>query len=116
MGRIFTAMGLAAALLLAAATAGAEEHYRECRRISRQMVHFEGVAEMARDRDNELWEKATLDHIQRLGDRRRRLCPEMVAEMEKSRARKVMENSAEFLKSAGKVALRVFTFGAYPPF
>jgi hypothetical protein len=38
----------------------------------------------------------------------------MVAEMDKSKARKVMEDSAELMKAAGEVALRVFTFGAYP--
>lgn len=114
MGRIL-AVTLAAALLLASATAAtATEHHRECRKITRQMSHFEDVVDMARERDNPLWEKATIDHLQRLADRRRRLCPQMVAEMEKSKARKVMEDSAEFFKEAGKVALRVFTFGSYP--
>ncbi|MGH0036700.1 MAG: hypothetical protein ACQGVK_16880 [Myxococcota bacterium] len=114
MSRPIAALLAGSLLLVPASAAVAEEHYRECKKITRQMTHYEGVVEMARERDNALWENATLDHIQRLADRRRRLCPEMVTELEKSKARKVMEDSAEVLKSAGKVALRVFTFGAYP--
>jgi len=114
MGRILPAIAVVVAVLVPAGAAVAGEEYRECRRITRQISHYEDVVDLARERDNELWEKATIDHMQRLADRRRRLCPEMVAETEKSQARKIMDDSAEFLKAAGKIALQVFTFGAYP--
>jgi hypothetical protein len=115
MGRIIAVMLIAPVVLASASVAVAGgEHYRECRKITKQMAHFEDVVDMAQERDNELWERATVDHLQRLADRRRRLCPQMVAEMDKSKARKVMEDSAELMKAAGEVALRVFTFGAYP--
>ena len=47
----------------------------ECRVLARQIAHFEDVLEMARERDNELWEKGTAQHIARLEARRDRLCP-----------------------------------------
>ncbi len=114
MGRIVVIAAVSLAVLAPGLATAAEPHYRECRKITRQMEHYEDVVNMALDRDNKLWANATVQHIQRLADRRRRLCPKMVAELEKSMARKIMDDSAEMMKAAGRVALRVFTFGAYP--
>ena len=54
----------------------------------------DAVVEMAEERDNELWENATKDHIERLEDRKERLCPHLT---EPSTAAKV----AAFLADRG---------------
>ena len=53
-------------------------HYphRDCRRLTRQIAHYADVADMARARDNEVWEEHTIDHIGRLSERRAKLCPQ----------------------------------------
>jgi hypothetical protein len=47
-----------------------------CHKLTRQIEHFEGVVEMAQERDNELWEQETRRHIERLEERRADRCPE----------------------------------------
>ncbi len=47
----------------------------ECRVLAKQIAHFEGVLEMARERDDDLWAQGTERHIARLEARRDRLCP-----------------------------------------
>ncbi len=46
----------------------------ECRVLSKQISYFHDVVEMARGRDNEQWETATLRHIERLETRRVHIC------------------------------------------
>ncbi|MDJ0867392.1 MAG: hypothetical protein QNK03_14875 [Myxococcota bacterium] len=98
------------ALVILVATAGpvqaAKPHRGECRKLTRQITHFEGVVEMAQERDNELWELATLKHINRLAYRRAKLCPEF-------RGPSPREQMAKLLKTAGKLAIQYFTFGAF---
>ncbi len=74
----------------------------ECRRYTRQIEHFEGVAQMARERDNELWEQETQRHIARLEARRVERCPEF----RKPPSR--MAQTAEMLRKASKVAAKWF--------
>ena len=100
---------IAAALLaLAPLRASAEEAPRlphtECQRLTRQMAHFADVADLARERGNELWENASLDHIARLSERRYQLCPEY-------RGMSYGEQLRQLLKLAAKVALKLYTMG-----
>ena len=83
----------------------------KCRRITRQVAHFVEVAEMADSRGDQLWLGSTLDHIQRLKERRARLCPWYE---EPNWAEIYARQFAELAKKAGRAALTFFTFGAYP--
>lgn len=110
--RLLLYSGTAAALLLAAPPAFAvPSNKAECRRITRQVAHFVDVAEMADSRGDELWLESTLDHIDRLKERRVKLCPEWE---EPNWAEIYAREFAELLKKAGKAALTYLTFGAYP--
>ena len=94
--------------------AQAGEPRGDCRRITRQIEHFEGVAAMAEERDNELWEAETRRHIGRLELKRAGKCPRYAEELrERNRMVRVAKATQEFFKMAGKAAIRYFTFGAY---
>lgn len=98
---------------LAPAPAVAGPH-PECRRMTRQIEHFEGVVELAEERGNALWEAETRRHIGRLELQRARRCPKYAEEMKRRNlAQKAAYETGKFLKKAGMIALRVFTFGAY---
>ena len=99
MRRFLSCLVLAALLPIPAAA-----ERGECRKITRQIAHFETVAERAHDRDNELWEQATLQHIDRLATRRARLCPEYVEPG-------AGELISKALRLASKAAVRYFTGG-----
>jgi hypothetical protein len=45
---------------------GPDTPRRECNRLTSQIARYEGDVELARERGNELWEKATRDQIERL--------------------------------------------------
>ncbi len=83
----------------------------ECRRITRQLDHFVNVAEMADSRGDHLWLASTLGHMDRLKERRVRLCPEYE---EPNWAAIYAKAIADLAKKAGKAALTYMTFGAYP--
>ena len=80
------AVVLLASLLIAAPAAAqynaASSLPRECKRIMKQLVRYEGDVQMARDRGNKLWENATLDHMGRLETRLYDRCPELEPENE----------------------------------
>lgn len=82
----------------------------QCRRLTRQINHYGGIAEMAANRGDDLWLQGTLNHVQRLSDRRIRLCPQF----DKPNQAEVM---ALWLKQATRAAAKAFikymTFGAY---
>jgi hypothetical protein len=92
-----------ACCVLPATRAGAES--AECRRITRQIAHFETVADRAEDRGDEAWERATEDHIARLAARRAEICPEYAEESG-------LAAMGRLLRSAGKAAAKYLTFGA----
>ncbi len=71
----------------------------ECRVLARQIAHFEGVLELARDRDDALWEKGTERHIARLEARRDRLCPKP-----EGGAARFARSLGRFLQAAGSAA------------
>ena len=84
--------------------AGDGAYRGQCRRMTKQIAHYARVVDRARERKNELWEEATLQHIGRLSARRARLCPEYA---EKSHG----EELVALLRLAAKVAITVFTMG-----
>jgi tRNA splicing ligase len=92
--------------LLWPAAASAAGHQKECRRITRQIAYYEGVVDQAQERGNELWERATRDQIDRLDERRTSLCPEYAHKT-------LVVDMREVVKTAGEIALKVFTFGTY---
>jgi hypothetical protein len=105
------ARGLAIAILLVAfaappAFAQAQPHRRECVKLTNQIERYAGDVQRARERGNELWENATIQHIERLADRRARLCPEY------AKNDQTMKQLAALLRTAGRMAVRYFTFGA----
>jgi hypothetical protein len=84
-------------------------HYphRDCRRLTRQIAHYADVADVARSRNDELWEDHTLAHISRLSDRRARLCPQYAGKPAGEELRKMLE----LLRDAAKIAARLYTWG-----
>lgn len=101
------ALGL---LLVLAPPLAAESHNR-CRKMSRQISHYYDVKATAQSRGDKLWAAGTQEHILRLEGRYRRLCPEYLAAIERSRIRKATAETKKFLLAAGKAAARYFTFG-----
>jgi len=102
-------LGLVLAGLLAS-SAQASLNHSECRRLTRQIDHYGGVAEMAANRGDKLWLEGTLAHIQRLSDRRIRLCPEFD---QPNQAEIMAKWMADVTKKAAKAFVRYLTFGAY---
>ena len=84
-------------------------HYphKDCRRLTRQIAHYADVADMARSRDDDLWEQHTLGHISRLSDRRARLCPQYAEKPAGEELRKMLE----LLRDAAKIASKLYTWG-----
>jgi hypothetical protein len=78
--------------------------HTECQRLTRQIAHFADVADLARERGNEPWENATLDHIARLSERRYEMCPEY-------HGMSYGEQLRQLLKLAAKIALKLYTMG-----
>ena len=111
---IATGLAWMAALALVPSPAHAARNTGECRRITRQIDHFEDVGRMAEARGDDLWEASTRRHIGRLEVRRASMCPEYADQLRsRSRVAKAARKTKEFLKTAGKLALRYFTFGAF---
>ena len=98
-------------VVLAPAASHAATNTHECKRMSRQIAHFEGVIEMAEDRHDQLWEAQTRRHVGRLSARRDRICPEYAARL--AAHRRAIEQTKKLMALAAKVAIRYFTFGAY---
>lgn len=77
----------------------------QCRRIAKQIAHFETVKDTAEDRDNVLWANATQRHIDRLEGQWWTKCDDGEDEFAKAFSRA--------LRTAARVAVKYFTFGAY---
>ena len=99
----------AAVGLLLAGSAGAAANVSQCRRMTRQIDHFENVAEMAKERGDRIWFEGTASHLQRLSDRHERMCPE-----EKPNYVLMMTKwFGKTARAAGKSVVKYLTFGAY---
>ena len=101
--RIVPALLLCAALLAPGVSLAASE----CEGFTRNIAHYEQMAERAEQLDNPMWEKKTRQHIALLEKERAARCPEWSPEAQANRA------MMQLLKLAGKAALTYFTFGAF---
>jgi hypothetical protein len=84
-------------------------HYphKDCRRLTRQIARYADVADMARERNDDLWEEHTLAHISRLSERRARLCPQYAEKPAGEELRKMLA----MLRDAAKIAAKLYTWG-----
>ena len=101
-------LGLAS-LFLAPAAPAADRYKKQCSVINKQLIRYDGVAKMARERGDASWHDATREQIKRLETREKKLCPEQFAA---GRARRARREMAQLMRVAGQAALRYFTFGA----
>ena len=92
------------------AFAKSEPRRRECHRLTSQIARYEGDVELARERGNELWESATLEHIERLSQRRAGRCSQYA---EDKTAAMRMRQFGQMLGKAAKLAAKYFTSGAF---
>ena len=90
------------------AFAKSEPRRRECHRLTSQITRYEGDVERARERGNELWENATLEHIERLSERRASRCSQYVEDDGAS-----LRRFGRMLGTAAKLAAKYFTMGAF---
>jgi len=92
-----------------------QTNHQLCRRMTKQIDHFENqVLKQARERKNELWAQATLDHIDRLKNRRADKCPEWGKQ--RSALRRAAEQAARakrMIATAAKAAASYFTGGLW---
>lgn len=106
-----TAAAIASAALLAlalAVPAGSYPHRGECHKLTQQMARYERDFGWAEERGNALWAQSNLRQIERLEDRRDRLCPHL---REASLGEKVGSFLVDALTLAGKAAKTAFTLG-----
>jgi hypothetical protein len=75
----------------------------ECRRLTRQIEHYQGVAKLARERGNALWERETRRHVAELEARRIRRCPQFAPKPSP------WARAKEFLAKAASAAASYFT-------
>lgn len=80
---------------------------RTCKVIANQIAHFTEVAEMARERGDEMWEASAEAHIDRLLLQHQRRCPQDAA------SNKNAERMARLLRLAAKGFMKAMTFGAF---
>ena len=95
------------------AFAKSEPLRRECNRLTSQIERYEGDVELAKERDNELWEDATKAQIARLSERRINRCPEYANEGAAAKAAEAWRKFGQMMTTAAQVAAKYFTMGAY---
>jgi hypothetical protein len=88
------------------ALAKTEPQRRECHRLTSQIARYEGDVELARERGNELWEKATLEQIERLSQRRVSRCPQYAKDPNAA-----LRRVGRMLGTAARLAVSYFTWG-----
>lgn len=117
VGSLVAALGLLAPLPSSAQTASTpsqqSSYAAHCRTLTKQIAHFEGVADMARDRDDDLWEASTEAHIERLTNRRSQLCPEYDRRTLAAANAQFWSDVYQVMKIGAQGALRYLTFGAF---
>ena len=82
----------------------------ECARLHKQIAHFEDMVERAEARENEMWTERMQEHVDRLRDEQRDLCPD---DADDAAAKAAFLAFMNLLKVAGQAALSYFTFGAF---
>jgi hypothetical protein len=109
-------LGLGLVIVLWAAlpsAAQADRYHGQCRKLTRQISRYQDVADMARARENQMWLASTAAHIERLRDRRSRLCPQYDAMVERIRTEEFWRDTYALTIAGAKTAIRYFTFGMY---
>lgn len=101
------------ALFIAAPAFAVPANNAQCRRMTRQIEHFEDVAAMAAERGDELWFDGTVDHIKQLAVRRVTLCPEYA---EPNYAAIYAQWAKWMLRRGFEVFMAYTTFGTYGAF
>ena len=107
---------VASFFLLTPLTAQAEATPRynaHCKRITKQIDRYEDVADMARDRGDDMWLDGTLAQIDRLENRRAQLCPAYAEGVAAAAAAKFWKDTYDLTKQIAQGAVRYFTLGAY---
>lgn len=113
---VFVVLAWAVGLPLPAIADGEPQQFtrvQQCRRLTRQITHFEDtVLVMAEERGNASWEQATLDHLDRLKNRRADRCPEYARQRGVlAKAKQEAEEFRELMVMAAKGAAKYFTGG-----
>ena len=106
----FSMLAAFLAALLAGPALAVPSNKAECRRMTRQIEHFEDVAGMAAQRGDEMWWDGTVQHIKQLAERRLRLCPEYA---EPNYAKIYAEWAMWMARRAADAFITYTTFGAY---
>lgn len=80
-------------------------HVADCKRIAKQIIHFENVKALAQERNDALWSAATQDHITLLAGQWNERCYDGVDQWQ------VAFN--KLLKVAAEAAIRYFTWNGF---
>ncbi|MFT5443618.1 MAG: hypothetical protein ACI8W3_002668 [Myxococcota bacterium] len=81
----------------------------QCRRLEKQLSQHAVSVQRAEHQGNALWARATLAQMNRLDQRREKLCPDLYPA---SAAARAMAELQALLKMAAKGAVSFFTMGA----
>jgi hypothetical protein len=82
----------------------------ECDNFTRNIDHFEEMAQRAQDLGNPMWAEHTEAQVEALKTEREARCPEWSKEAQAQRA------FMQLVRLAGRAAIQYFTFGAGWPF
>jgi len=111
---VWLGLGIGVGLWLALPGAAQAGRYNgQCGKLTRQISHYQDVSDMARERNDELWLASTAAHIERLRDRRSRLCPEYDRLVARVRTEEFWRDTYALTIAGAKTAMRYFTFGMY---
>ena len=106
----FVVIASALALLIATSASAVQLPNRgQCKRLTKQIENHEQSIAMANRRGNALWARATQAQIDRLDQRRIKLCPDLYTPSARAQALAEMKRLA---KMAANAAVSFFTLGA----
>ena len=93
------------------------ESWKRCKTMTRQVEHFYGIVDLAKARENVLWEQATRKHIADLEDKRLSQCPRYIERSQQIAAivrhQKNVEEMKKLMKIAADLAIKYYTGGFY---
>ena len=103
--RIAVLIALCAALLAPGLAVASPQ---ECGRLTRQIEHYQDMADRAEALGNQMWQEGMEAHLDRLKARRSAVCRDFDDSNERA-----MQLFAAFVRLAAKAAVTYFTFGAF---
>ena len=105
----FIVIAFALALLMAGpATAVQKPNRGQCRQLTKQIETHSHTVARAQSRGNAMWAGATQAHINRLDQRRMKLCPDLYSPSARAQA---LEKMKQLAKMAAQAAVSFFTLG-----